>query len=146
MIDDLVTKGAPEPYRMFTSRAEYRLLLRADNADQRLTEKGKKIGLVSRARWNLFLKKKKEIDRGRVLLNSLVITPNKAEQVGFHIRKDGVRRSAAELLAFPNVGLDNIQKIWPQLKKIDKKIINKITIFDVYEGDKLPNDKKSIAT
>ena len=132
MIDDLVTKGAPEPYRMFTSRAEYRLLLRADNADQRLTEKGKNIGLVSRARWNLFLKKKKEIDRGRVLLNSLVITPNKAEQVGFHIRKDGAKRSAADLLAFPNVSVDNIQKIWPQLKKIDRKIAKQLEIESKY--------------
>src|SRR6187551_2599529 len=101
MIDDLVTRGVTEPYRMFTSRAEYRLTLRADNADQRLTGKGIAIGCVGPQRAAAFSAKKAALDDGRRLAESLAITPNEAAKHGLALNRDGVRRSAFELLAYP---------------------------------------------
>ncbi|MBH87733.1 MAG: tRNA uridine-5-carboxymethylaminomethyl(34) synthesis enzyme MnmG [Pelagibacterales bacterium] len=122
MIDDLVTRGAPEPYRMFTSRAEYRLRLRTDNADQRLTSLGYKIGAVSEKRWAFYKKKKNKINRAYKILKELSITPDEGNKKGLNIRKDGVRRTATELLSFPDITFKEICKIWPKLSKIEPKI------------------------
>src|SRR5206468_1601999 len=103
MIDDLVTRGISEPYRMFTSRAEYRLTLRADNADQRLTEKGIALGCVGRARALRHGAKMAALKAGKALVKSLSITPNDAKRHGLSLNQDGVRRSAYELLAYPDV-------------------------------------------
>ncbi len=113
MIDDLVTRGVSEPYRMFTSRAEYRLRLRADNADQRLTPAGVRVGCVSVERHSAFAAKAKALQDGRVLLESLALTPNEAARHGLEINRDGRRRSAFELLSFPDVDLKRLAAIWP---------------------------------
>ena len=132
MIDDLVTRGAQEPYRMFTSRAEYRLLLRADNADQRLTEKGKKIGVVSDKRWDLFVKKKKALTEAYEMMEGLNLSPDEAEKFNLNIRKDGVRRKALSLLAFQNINFEMLVSIWPLLKKVNTSIAKQIEIEAKY--------------
>jgi tRNA uridine 5-carboxymethylaminomethyl modification enzyme len=135
MIDDLITRGAPEPYRMFTSRAEYRLWLRTDNADQRLSELGYKIGVVSKKRWGHFKKKKDKIKKAYESLRRFNITPDQGIKRGLNIRKDGIRRTATELLSFPDISFDKIIKIWPVLGKIDPKIATQIEIecqYSVY--------------
>src|SRR5262249_25386596 len=104
MIDDLVTRGITEPYRMFTSRAEYRLTLRADNADQRLTDKGIALGCVSEARRQRHAAKMAALEAAKKLSKSLTITPNEAAKYGLALNRDGQRRSAFELLAYPEVG------------------------------------------
>ena len=132
MIDDLVTRGAQEPYRMFTSRAEYRLLLRADNADQRLTEKGRKIGVVSERRWNTYAKKSRSLVEAYNLLKSLNLTPDEAKNFDINIRKDGVRRDAISLLTYQNINFDMLKNIWPMLKKINNDIAKQIEIEAKY--------------
>jgi tRNA uridine 5-carboxymethylaminomethyl modification enzyme len=122
MIDDLVTRGVSEPYRMFTSRAEYRLRLRADNADQRLTEAGIALGCVGAERRQAFARKTRALQEGRRLLENLSITPNEAARHGLEINKDGRRRTAIELLAYPDIELGRLQPIWPEIGKIDRKI------------------------
>jgi tRNA uridine 5-carboxymethylaminomethyl modification enzyme len=122
MIDDLVTRGVSEPYRMFTSRAEYRLRLRADNADQRLTEAGIALGCVGAERRQAFARKTRALQEGRRLLENLSITPNEAARHGLEINKDGRRRTAIELLAYPDIELGRLQPIWPGIGKIDRKI------------------------
>ena len=128
MIDDLITRGAPEPYRMFTSRAEYRLRLRIDNADQRLTELGYKIGVVSKNRWALYSKKKNKINKAYKIMKGLSLTPDEGIKKGLNIRKDGVRRAAVELLSFPDITFENISGIWPSLNKIKPRIAAQIEI------------------
>ncbi len=115
MIDDLVTRGVTEPYRMFTSRAEFRLKLRADNADQRLTPLGREIGCVGPERAAAFSARMATLDRGRALLDRLTLTPNEAAGSGIAINHDGRRRSAFELMAFPGITFDRLAVIWPEL-------------------------------
>jgi tRNA uridine 5-carboxymethylaminomethyl modification enzyme len=118
MIDDLVTRGVSEPYRMFTSRAEYRLRLRADNADQRLTPLGLALGLVGPEREEAFARRRAALEEGRGLLASLGLTPNEAARHGLDINKDGRRRTAFELLAHPGIDLARLGTVWPQLLRI----------------------------
>ncbi|MBR0871697.1 tRNA uridine-5-carboxymethylaminomethyl(34) synthesis enzyme MnmG [Bradyrhizobium tropiciagri] len=135
MIDDLVTRGITEPYRMFTSRAEYRLTLRADNADQRLTDKGIALGCVGAARADRHQAKMAALDAARALAKSLSITPNEAARHGLSLNRDGHRRSAFELLAYPDIEWPAVQAIWPELSAIDPAIAVHLEIdakYDVY--------------
>ncbi|MCP4011207.1 MAG: tRNA uridine-5-carboxymethylaminomethyl(34) synthesis enzyme MnmG, partial [Proteobacteria bacterium] len=115
MIDDLVSKGVDEPYRMFTSRAEYRLSLRADNADQRLTPLGIEIGCVGAARRKRFLQKMRILDNHRDLARKLNLTPNQAAVKGLNVNRDGVRRSAFDLMSYPEISHQSLSDIWPQM-------------------------------
>ncbi len=132
MIDDLVTRGVTEPYRMFTSRAEYRLTLRADNADQRLTAKGIAIGCVGAARKTAYAAKKAALDRGRVVLDELKLSPTEGARHGLRLNRDGIRRSAFELLAFPEIDAAALRSIWPELDSIDAKTMEQIEIDAKY--------------
>jgi len=135
MIDDLVTRGITEPYRMFTSRAEYRLTLRADNADQRLTDKGIALGCVGPARIVRHRAKMAALEAAKSLAKSLTLTPNEAAKHGLALNKDGQRRSAFELLAYPEVGWTEVHAIWPELSAIDRGIATHLEIdakYDVY--------------
>jgi len=135
MIDDLVTRGITEPYRMFTSRAEYRLTLRADNADQRLTDKGIALGCVGQARAIRHGTKMAALDAAKTLAKSLTLTPNEAARHGLVLNKDGHRRSAFELLAYPEIGWKELREIWPDLSAIGSSIAIHLEIdakYDVY--------------
>ena len=135
MIDDLVTRGVSEPYRMFTSRAEYRLKLRADNADQRLTDKGIAIGCVGPERAQFHLEKSAALKSARELANSVSLTPKEAERHGLALNKDGQRRTAFELLSYPHVAIADLAKIWPRFGEFAPKIAEQIEIdakYDVY--------------
>ncbi|MBV8926991.1 MAG: tRNA uridine-5-carboxymethylaminomethyl(34) synthesis enzyme MnmG, partial [Bradyrhizobium sp.] len=135
MIDDLVTRGITEPYRMFTSRAEYRLTLRADNADQRLTHKGIALGCVGEARRQRHQAKMAALEAAKRRSQSLTITPNEATKHGLALNRDGQRRSAFELLAYPGVGWTEVRAIWPELASIDPAIAVHLEIdakYDVY--------------
>lgn len=134
LIDDLVTKGTKEPYRMFTSRSEYRLVLRADNADQRLTPLGISIGCVSSRRKNKFEKKLENINSGFELFKKIKISPNQLEKKGITINHDGKKRSAFELLSFKHISFKDINKIWPETKIVKKDIIEQIEIESQYAG------------
>jgi tRNA uridine 5-carboxymethylaminomethyl modification enzyme len=134
MIDDLVTRGVSEPYRMFTSRAEYRLSLRADNADQRLTPVGLKAGCVGSARAEAFDRKMEALAKARETMRSLTLTPNEAQRRGIAIRLDGVRRDALSLLSLPNVDFQTISTIWPQLVAISAPIREQLEIDAQYAG------------
>ncbi len=118
MIDDLVTRGVSEPYRMFTSRAEFRLKLRADNADQRLTPLGQGIGCIGPERSAAFADRIAALNEGQEKLQRLSLTPTEAGAVGLAINRDGRRRSAFELLSFPDVTFDRLAGIWPELANI----------------------------
>jgi tRNA uridine 5-carboxymethylaminomethyl modification enzyme len=128
MIDDLVTRGVSEPYRMFTSRAEFRLKLRADNADQRLTPLGVQLGLVGRARASAFEEKELNLAEGAEILGRLSLTPNEAARYGLEINRDGRRRSAFELLSLPGIDLPRLGAIWPEISAIPTRVAEQIAV------------------
>jgi tRNA uridine 5-carboxymethylaminomethyl modification enzyme len=135
MIDDLVTQGAREPYRMFTSRAEYRLSLRADNADQRLTPIGHAIGLVRDERAAAFKSKHEALEEGRQILRSLSMTPNEAQKFGIKVKQDGVRRTAETFLGFNTISFDDIKAVWPdELENINSAIVEQLQIDATYKS------------
>lgn len=132
MIDDLITRGITEPYRMFTSRAEYRLSLRADNADQRLTPIGIDLGCVSAVRKFAFESRMEKIAAARELLQRLTVTPNEAQKKGLPVNQDGIRRSAFDLLSYPNVTFEGLVKVWPELEDMDPVIVEQVTTDALY--------------
>jgi tRNA uridine 5-carboxymethylaminomethyl modification enzyme len=135
MIDDLVTRGITEPYRMFTSRAEYRLTLRADNADQRLTDKGAAIGCIGQTRRCRHERKMAALKAARSVAHSLSLTPSEASRYGLELNKDGRRRTAFELLSHSEIDIQQLAGIWPALATIPRGIAAQLEIdakYDVY--------------
>jgi tRNA uridine 5-carboxymethylaminomethyl modification enzyme len=132
MIDDLVTKGVSEPYRMFTSRAEYRLTLRADNADQRLTSMGEENGLVGSERARIFADKLAQLAVSRETMTSLTLTPNEAAKHGIAVRLDGVRRTALDLLSLTDFAA--LARIWPELAALTPEIVEQLEVDAQYAG------------
>ena len=122
LADDLVTRGVTEPYRVFTSRSEYRLSLRADNADERLTEWGIEIGVVGAARASAFRKRQEDLLRARAMLDSLSLTPTEAARHDLKVNLDGIRRTAFDLLSRPTIGFSDLASVWPELRGISCKI------------------------
>lgn len=134
MIDDLTTKGVDEPYRMFTSRAEYRLLLRSDNADMRLTDKGVEAGCVGKERAALFAEKKRALLEARKKLEKIGGTPRELEELGFSVNKDGARRNGLDLLAYKETGWNDLAAVWPELKDTRKDVVEQLEIEAKYRG------------
>ncbi len=135
MIDDLTLKGVTEPYRMFTSRAEYRLLLRADNADLRLTEVGYNLGLVDADRYQKYSAKIVELDKVNKIIKNQYVTPNALSKIGVQINQDGKKRSAFDLLAYPNIDIDKVDEIFDlNLKQYNREILDQIATEAHYKG------------
>ena len=132
MVDDLVTRGVTEPYRMFTSRAEYRLTLRADNADQRLTDKGIALGCVGPDRARSHQAKMAALKDARAMAETLSVTPNEAARHGLELRRDGQRRSAFDLLSYPDIRIGDVARIWPAFGGLDRKIAEQLEIDAKY--------------
>ena len=133
MIDDLVTRGVTEPYRMFTSRAEYRLMLRADNADQRVTDRGIALGCVGTERTKFHRTKMAALAEGREMAHSLSLTPTQAGRHGLSLNQDGQRRTAFELLSYPTIGFADLTRIWPQLAGLSSTVAEQLEIDAKYE-------------
>jgi tRNA uridine 5-carboxymethylaminomethyl modification enzyme len=134
LIDDLVTKGVTEPYRMFTSRAEYRLSLRSDNADQRLTAKGIEIGCVREKRAQMFHVKHLKQTEVRELLQTLSLTPKRAADLGWRVNQDGRIRTAWEYLAYPDISFDDLRQAWPELEDVSRETSEQMAIESQYAG------------
>jgi tRNA uridine 5-carboxymethylaminomethyl modification enzyme len=134
MVDDLITRGVTEPYRMFTSRAEFRLMLRADNADERLTPKGLALGLVGPERRAAFAKRQAELAHARALANQLALTSAAAAKIGFHVNQDGQRRNALQLIAMPKVGFDRVAAHWPELSDLPAHARDALEADALYAG------------
>jgi tRNA uridine 5-carboxymethylaminomethyl modification enzyme len=134
LVDDLVTRGTSEPYRMFTSRAEYRLVLRADNADQRLTPRGIALGCVGAARMSAFARKQAALERARAALDRLSMTPPALGRHGIAVNEDGVPRSARELLALPAMTVQRLAAVWPELTRIEPECAEQLEIDARYAG------------
>ena len=134
LVDDLTTRGVTEPYRMFTSRAEYRLALRADNADQRLTPKGIEYGLVSEERAEMFHVKHQKLETGRSLLKSLTLTPNEAAKQGWKVNQDGQKRSAWDYLAYPDISMKDVELSFADVQRLDEATKTQLAIEATYSG------------
>jgi tRNA uridine 5-carboxymethylaminomethyl modification enzyme len=134
MIDDLVTRGVTEPYRMFTSRAEFRLSLRADNADQRLTPRGERLGLVGPHRAATYSQKSTVLAAAREQALHLTLTPAEAGRLGFRVNADGQRRNLFQLLAYPDIDLDALMPVWPDLAAWPEVVREQIEIDASYAG------------
>ena len=134
MIDDLVTRGVTEPYRMFTSRAEFRLRLRADNADQRLTPLGLELGCISKSRADAFGAKRSSLERAHERLRTLSLTPDEAARHGLELNRDGRRRTAFDLLALPGIELDRLARIWPELDAIPASLRSRLETDGRYQS------------
>ncbi len=145
MIDDLVTRGVTEPYRMFTSRAEYRLVLRADNADQRLTARGREIGCVSDDRWHNFNRKLESLSAGRAAVKALSLTPTEGKKAGLNINQDGVRRDGMALLAYPDIEFEDLVRLEPSLEAVPSFVREQLEIDARYAGY-LERQQKDIDT
>lgn len=134
LIDDLVTKGVTEPYRMFTSRAEFRLTLRADNADQRLTARGVALGLVSPRRADVFMEKAEALTRARDHARTLTLTSTAAARTGLPVKADGQRRNFIELLAYPTISFEDLATIWPEVSRWRADVREQVEIDAAYAG------------
>ncbi len=134
MLDDLVTKGVSEPYRMFTSRAEFRLSLRADNADQRLTPLGRKLGCVDDTRFRAFENKQAMLEKGREMFRAMAVSPNEAARVGIEVNPDGQRRNGFQLLALKHVRMGELERLDPRLGSLDPEIKDQLGREAVYDG------------
>ena len=132
LVDDLVTRGVTEPYRMFTSRAEYRLRLRADNADERLTELGARVGLVGNERARVYREKAAALDAGRRVLEDLSATPPELARAGFHVKQDGARRNGFDLLRLPEMDFGTLARFWPELEGWSSEVAKRLEIDAQY--------------